>query len=254
MALPVVIVPSGGYPMNRLSAHGGLPVTLAAQGLAVTEAPAGYGTPMTFVTEGGSVVLPVPPVTYPTWSTTDFVFVTLTNSNLTATSNSGTQNAGVRAASSKATSTSGKFYLEFTVTTWAQASTGVGLSLAATPLGNLWNAPTGCVMVYRNGTVYLNGSPIGTSLGTRASGNVIGLAVDLGLNQVWFRVAPAGNWNGSGTANPATPLGGHSLTPIAGALFPAFGCAVINERVMANFGATAFVGAVPSDFTAGWPT
>lgn len=65
MALPVVIVASGGLSMNRLSAHGGLPVTLAAEGLAVTEGPAGYGLPVTFVTEGGSVVLPVPPVVPP---------------------------------------------------------------------------------------------------------------------------------------------------------------------------------------------
>ena len=57
MALPVVIVAAGGLPMKRLSAHGGLPVTLATQGLAVTEAAAG-GMAMTFVTEAGSVVPP----------------------------------------------------------------------------------------------------------------------------------------------------------------------------------------------------
>lgn len=65
MALPVVIVAAGGLPMTRLSVHGGLPVTLAAQGLAVTEAPSS-GVAMTFVTEAGSIVLPGPGPSPPT--------------------------------------------------------------------------------------------------------------------------------------------------------------------------------------------
>ena len=87
-------------------------------------------------------------------------------------------------------------------------------------------------------------------------GDVIGIALDVGAQLAWFRVAPSGNWNGSGTANPATGTGGLSLAsitnvddcPLVG-FFPGIG-----ESATANFGDSAFSGAVPSGFTTGWPT
>lgn len=245
MALPVVIVSSGGLPMNRLSAHGGLPVTLAAQGIAVTEAPAGYGLPMTFVTEGGSVVLPGPPP-MTTWSATDINNATLSNGNLRATIGSG--NGGVRGGVSK---TSGKYYWEYTYTTLNSNSFTTGLALAS---GSLTNPTTGVARLNRlNGNIFVNSLDTTMTLGTIPPAAVVGVAVDLGAQLIWFRVAPAGNWNGSGTANPATGVGGASIGTISGPLFPLMSGAS-GDAVTANFGASTFSGTVPSGFTSGWPT
>ena len=249
MALPVVIVPSGGYPMNRLSAHGGMPVTLAAQGLAVTEAPAGYGLPVTFVTEGGSVVLPVPP--YATWNASDKdVDVTLSNGNLTATIAS-TVTGGVRATTGKS---SGKYYFEVTMPTWGNPNSGPGIALATTPFP--WpNTNITVAYVTKNGPININGAGVGT-IGSSAGGEVISIAVDLDAKKIWFRKSPAGNWDNNVSHNPATGAGGFSIaTNMSGVVFPAMDfVGPTAETAIANFGASAFVGAVPSGFTAGWPT
>ena len=240
MALPVVIVSSGGYPMNRLSVHGGLPVTLAAQGVAVTEAPAGYGTPMTFVTEGGSVVLPVPPVTYATWNSADkSATVVLSNGNLTATTSGG---GYVNAASGKS---SGKYYFELTVVTQTNTNTYVGLGF----LG-------GAAKVYTNvlGAVKIGASGTAIALGLITNGTPVGIAVNLTPNLIWFRNGPAGLWNSNASNNPATGIGGVDFSSVAGTQYPVFGCTTTGQVCTANLGASAFAGTVPSGFTAGWPT
>jgi hypothetical protein len=89
-------------------------------------------------------------------------------------------------------------------------------------------------------------------LGTWANGTVGGIAVDLDNRKIWFRKAPAGNWNNSGTADPATNAGG--VTIPAGTMVPfvTFGAAAAGFVWTANFGASTFTGAVPSGFTSGW--
>ena len=251
MALPVVIVASGGYPMNRLSAHGGLPVTLAAQGLAVTEAPAGYGTPMTFVTEGGSVVLPVPPVSFTTkWSNTDKTgSYTFSNGDLTLTTTS--IEGAIRGTAKQS---AGKFYFEYRL--GVANFDHYGLALATTNLANFNTDKTGSVTLLKsNGNIYIASAPSGSTLGTRATNDVIGIAVNTTGDLIWFRVAPLGNWNGSGTANPETGVGGINIIAINGELLPLYyNGSGSGTTITANFGASAFVGTVPVGFTAGWPT
>ena len=105
------------------------------------------------------------------------------------------------------------------------------------------------------GHIYLAGVPAGPTLGARANGDIIGVALDLVNQLIWFRVAPSGNWNGSGTANPATGVGGVSLQSIAGVGVPLYPYAYLQgsgQAYTANFGDSAFTGAVPASFTSGF--
>jgi hypothetical protein len=77
--------------------------------------------------------------------------------------------------------------------------------------------------------------------------------------QLWFRVVPSGDWNASGTADPATGVGGIDvfMDTTSGVLerpfYPSFAAAVAGESATVNFGAGGFSGSVPSGFTAGAP-
>lgn len=56
-----------------------------------------------------------------------------------------------------------------------------------------------------------NGGVSGPNPGTYASGDTRCYAVDLTANLFWVRNGAGGNWNGSGTADPATGVGGFSI-------------------------------------------
>jgi hypothetical protein len=51
-------------------------------------------------------------------------------------------------------------------------------------------------------------------------GSVVEICVDIDARLFWLRVS-AGNWNGSGTANPATGVGGINIAAMTGTLYPA---------------------------------
>lgn len=184
--------------------------------------------------------------------------VTLSGGNLVVT-NTGTtsadQGAHVASASGKS---SGKYYFETTITSFlAGANVAVGVGTPASTYTNMGNTATsGTTVRIGTGDILYNGGSSGSSLGVRATGQVIGIAVNLDTTfGLWFRAAPSGLWNGSGTANPATNVGG--INKPTGILVPfnVFGGAggVANNVLTTNFGATAFTGAVPSGFTSGWP-
>jgi hypothetical protein len=197
--------------------------------------------------------------TYATWDASTVTSVTLSGGNLVAT-NTGTtsadQGAKVAAANGKA---SGKHYFEMIWTTDAGGgNTGFGVGTTAstyTAMGG--NATTGD-MLFRSGTVYSNGSVAGGYFATRTSGQTMGVAVDLDNRKIWFRNTPSGNWNGTINAGAGgDPVAGtFGVTIPAGTIVPflTFGgtSGVANNILTANFGATAFLGAVPSGFTAGW--
>ena len=254
MGLAVVSVASGGLPVVEVTTAG-LAVTEAAgaRGIAVTKVVGKPGLGVTYVSESGAVVPPITPVT---WDSATSSNVTLSGGNLVATNTTGGSNiCGARVPGSF--KSSGKYYFEATITTFIGGSgNGVGIALASVNYGDMSIVASGYNMVrFSNGTTYANGSLTGTGLGARSAGDVIGVAIDLDNRQSWFRVAPSGNWNGSGTANPATNVGGIAIPAGAMCPFCNFGGSgsAANNVTTANFGASAFSGAVPSGFTAGWP-
>jgi hypothetical protein len=183
--------------------------------------------------------------------------VDLSNVNLTATNTlagtSGDQGARVISSAQKNT---GKYYWEITLTNYVgndQNSVGFSTPLTTfTTVGGL--GQNGAIMNF-GGQIWAAGAYTGITFGARATGDVIGIALDLDNRQSWFRIAPSGPWNNSGGANPATNTGGVAVW--AGAMLPycTFGGlpGVAGNIITANFGASAFTGTVPAGFTSGWP-
>jgi hypothetical protein len=178
-------------------------------------------------------------------------FITLSNGNLTVTKNTSTNSGMVGSTNFLG---SGKYYFEYT-NTQKSAGTGhyFGMLLSTGVVGDMTSglksttaAPAGTTIIYSNDV------NTGKTIGTAASGNVYAYAIDLTGRLAWIRRA-GGNWNGDAAANPATGVGG--VTIGAGSFAPAvyFSTSGLNDSLTANFGASAFVGTVPSGFTAGWP-
>jgi hypothetical protein len=183
--------------------------------------------------------------TLSTWNPADLSNVTLTGSNLIATVGGGSGGARSTTAFS-----SGKYYWE---NTWTISSNGItsGIALAT---ANLTSPTTGWARISRiSGNIIINGADqlVSISGGVAVpNSSVIGIAVDFTAQLIWFRLGAAGNWNGSGTANPAAATGGLSIASIAGPLFAGM-VGQTGDIVAGNFGTSAFTGAVPSGFTAG---
>jgi hypothetical protein len=186
-----------------------------------------------------------------TWNPADLLNVTLSGTNSLTATRSGSGGGGVRTLFSTNT---GKYYFEYTCTTWS-GSVGVGIANATANLATVGNTPTNACIASPSGIIYM-GSTTGFTLGARANGDIIGVAIDLGGRLIWLRVAPSGNWNGNATHNPGTGAGGINLTAISTGTTPMFGLFGHNSivsAITANFGDTAFSGAVPSGFAAGFP-
>jgi hypothetical protein len=191
-------------------------------------------------------------VAFTTWNPSDkSANCVLSNGNLTA----GASTNAINGARSVDYHLAGKYYWEDTwVTTGASDCIGI-----ATAAGSLTTGPTSpgprCLL-NQNATIYLNGTSTGVGLGgSITSGSVICIAVDLDNSRIWFRNGAAGNWNNSGTANPATGTGGVSITSQFAAQ-NTYATAIINltnGHVTANFGSSAFAGVAPAGFTAGFP-
>lgn len=183
-----------------------------------------------------------------TWNPADTsANMTLSNGNLTATSTN--FSVGTRAAAGL---NSGKSYFEVTMANGASTADGIGIGLASASLAA--TLPVGTAGVAPN-SIFVNGVSVLAFPGI-TNGSIIGIAVDLTAQLIWFRIAPSGNWNNSGTANPATGTGGVSISSISsGALYPIYQVgAATGHSATANFGASAFSGAVPSGFISGWGT
>lgn len=192
-----------------------------------------------------------------TWNPADLTNLTLSGGNLVATASSG--NGGVRAVDRFLT---GKYYFEVTETFSLGGGTmTIGVANANANLSTGYNAPTNVATVFNNSgsSIFVNSGTAVGSLGvTLVTGNIISVALDLDNKRIWFRLAPSGNWNGSGTANPATNTGGFDITALFGGgsltIGPAAFFGSSGSRVAtANFGNTAFSGAVPAGFTSGFP-
>ena len=182
---------------------------------------------------------PAPPVVA-AWNPADkSAAVTLSNSNLTVTTSGNNTGARTTVAAS-----SGKLYFEISST---GISGYIGLGLAAMP----FNATTSAVGVApSSGWIQVNGASV-LNIGGLAS--TVSVAVDLDAKRIWFRSAPSGNWNANATYNPATNVGGVDISALSGPLYPMVTALLASNNATANFGASAFSGAMPAGFTSVWP-
>lgn len=205
------------------------------------------------------------PVIYDTFDNDALVIanVTLTNSNHTAQGGSGGSLASGDQAQSIEGKKSGKWYVEFTCVAVSGnvdgvgivSSWGVGGGFIGDTISGSANPAKGWGF-YTNSNVVRGGSgQTAVNNATYGAGDVIGVAIDLDNQSIWWR-KNGGSWIGtSGTPSPVTNTGGFSLTTdlsLNARVYPAVQLSGSSAKFTGNFGATAFSYPTPLGFTAGW--
>lgn len=185
-----------------------------------------------------------------TWNPADkSASVTLSGSNLTATGSASA--GGVRANAFK---TTGKVYWEYTCTAASGTATGsgtdIGIGLSSAILSSVGGSGTNAVLqIMSSGIIYVNGntSAFGGAVVCPAT---VAVAVDFTGKKFWLRALNGGQWNGNNATNdPGTGLGGSDISSLSGNWYPlvTFSAA---DVITANFGASAFVGSMPTGYAA----
>lgn len=190
-----------------------------------------------------------------TWNPSDKdAGIALSGGNLIATGSSGQVYRTLRATTAITTGQKKVFELKFTALPTAPDSNAIGIANASEVLsdwlGNSTVASRSVGHFDHDNTVYGFGN-IGTTTDQWVLNDWVMIATDFDAKLIWFAVGAAGAWNGGGTANPATGVGGYTFT-CTGDVFPAATTssgAGGNGTVLANFGATAFNRTAPAGFT-----
>jgi hypothetical protein len=150
-----------------------------------------------------------------TWSTTDkSANFTLSNGNRTATNGGGlTSIRGSRGVST------GKHYWEVVPNT--SGSMAIGAAAVDAPLNDEWylvayggSGSVHAASLQNNGFFYTGATETSTGQ-TYTSPNVVGVALDVDNDKIWFAVN--NTWGG----NPAAGTGGHSISAMNAPMFPA---------------------------------
>lgn len=171
----------------------------------------------------------------------------MSNANLTYTQGAGQGvTTFVRSADAYA---AGKYYIEIFI----NAVGGMTFSGFSTADASLALGSSQKLAVCVNGSIFGNsGGP--STIQSITTGQTWGLAIDLAGN-FWARTN-TGNWNNSGTANPATGVGPITFVPVA---LTKLMCNLnVNSGAQAqltlNAGSNAFTNTPPAGFTPGWPS
>lgn len=191
------------------------------------------------------------------WNSSDDTGVTLSGGGAIATANNGS-NGGARGTNSHAT---GKWYIEYVIHHPTQNNINPGLATTGTGFEGSENSGALATLGSSGSAVSTPAGAFTVGFSALADGDIVSVAVDLTSNLIWFTVN-GGNWNGSGTANPATGTGGFSTNGGSGgfggsspAVFPFI--ASQGGFSPPNAGATlvpgSFTFTVPTGF-AGWDT
>ena len=100
-----------------------------------------------------------------------------------------------------------------------------------------------------DGEFLFTGGSLATYDDWGTAGNVARIAIDVTNRLLWIGRVGSGQWNISGTANPATGVGGISFNNL-GTIFPAVSVfsSATPAAVQLNFGASAYASAAPSGF------
>jgi hypothetical protein len=191
-------------------------------------------------------------VTATTWSPSDKTTpVVLGSGNLRVTTGGSSTNGGVRSTTSVP---SGKAYLEYTCTNLTGGNTGAGIATSSANLATMGGSVANACLIYFGGEIYFNGVDTGKNVGAVGAGSTLCFAIDATGSLLWARLN-GGSWNGSGTADPATGVGGINIAALfpTNRVFSALSVNGANVDVTANYGGSAFAQTVPSGFAA-WNT
>jgi hypothetical protein len=191
-----------GAPTSTL--HGiGRMSTIATAILKATSSIRGTGSSL-----ANSTVLSSTPVTPTTWNPADKAAITLTGGNLIATSDP-TLTAGVRSTTAK--SAAGKSYMEIKCDT-VYPNEAIGFANSNWAFSGATPGVTGnSIGLNVNGNIVYNNIKLGSlASGIIPQGATVGMALDFGAGMVYFTTDGV-TWNGGGSANPATGVGGYSI-------------------------------------------
>jgi hypothetical protein len=174
--------------------------------------------------------------------------INLAVNNLAAGSSASVHNTG-RAKDFKLT---GRFYFE----SYCGYSGGViGIANAAQVLAATFPGGGGGnsigVQAASPGFIF-NGAGTGTT-DAASAGDTSRWAVDLVNKRIWNGKIGTGKWNGSNLNDPATNVGGIDISSFVTGSGVTVAFDPFSGSVTYNFGASAFVGAIPQGFT-GWTT
>ena len=171
--------------------------------------------------------------------------VTLSNGNLTATA-TGASAHRLALVTPEFVSGIGKWYWEV-VSTVDDCAVGVGNT--SSNLNSYVGSDANSTGINDVGQIYYNGSHTDTGL-SFGTNDVLQIALDMVNKQIWYRVN-GGNWNGSGTANPATTVGGYDITPLLAVnstIRPIINQYTSGATTTINLGQSPFAQAIPAGF------
>lgn len=186
--------------------------------------------------------------TVPTLATFNGTLVntTISNGGLTATHSNSVDESGACSAQNK---TSGKYFFEMTVNVTHGLNDSQGILLSTGTYGDMCTHGHNCFAVDQSGGIYSNNVKPGNFSSNTVNSDILDFAIDLTARLGWVR-KNNGNWNESGTANPATGTGGFTIG--AGAFAPAVGFGgsgtIASDAVTANFGQSSYAYAAPAGF------
>lgn len=174
--------------------------------------------------------------------------ITLSPDKLTTTGTGG----GFNSTRSIASHSSGKYYWEDTMTNGTAAEPIAGFANGSFPIsGDFVGQTLDGVGFDSSGNGFWKNSANTGSMPTAGTGDVVAYALDLGNLKFWARVIHSGtpgNWNNSGTDNPATNTGGFSISGLNAGPYFAVLTTGTPTQITTNFGGSAFAATAPSGF------
>jgi hypothetical protein len=149
----------------------------------------------------------------------------------------------------------GKYYFELTINSLNPDGQGVGFAdgtVTTTELGG--SGFTSAIWKFGTGEVMRSG--VRATIQPAATGDICAVAIDFGVTpkRVWFRKktgGTTGNWNNSGTADPATGVGGIDLgspDALTGPFWPMLTMEINGDNFTANFGGSTYAMTRPTGF------
>lgn len=187
-----------------------------------------------------------------TWNSSDVsAGIVLSGANLTAANNSGSA-AGVRGTQSHTRGDGNKYYIEYAGITLASSNSGIGFATSTWPLTNTSNS-VNIASAVNFASVRDGGGGSQAILTGNPAGHVLSVAIDFVNDKYYWRI-DNGNWNNSGTANPATGTGGASITAATGDMtgpwFPAAALVSNGDSATIRTKSSDFTQSVPAGFQA----
>jgi hypothetical protein len=145
------------------------------------------------------------------WNVLDKINITLSSSDKNATVTTSTSTTGVRSSMPHVNASAGKYYVEFLINNGTANS--IGLKASTTSLSD---TGTNFFVATSAGTIFNTTTNVGSVGSALVATDVLCMAWDAGAKLGWFR-KNGGLWNNTAGHDPATGVGGISITAIADA-------------------------------------